>query len=388
MEEVRMIGSAEDLISQAQTKTGLSDFGADGWKEGLDRLLESIDIDLVPDPASLERVRSMILGRLINRLRIEDWYRSHSSEAAELTGPLVILGLPRTATTAVQFLLAVGTTFRYPRRWELVAPVPPPDLATEAEDPRRQAALNQAAGASRLSVRHISGVDGPADDGNLLGLDFHNQEIGFPVPTYTRWWRDADLSTTYAYHERVLRLLSSHRPPQRWLVKAPYHNFHVDDMAAHYPNARFVMTHRDPAVLFPSACSTVGDAQQTALPDQPYDPKVLGAFLLEHLVDGIDRAMRARSIIGEERFLDVSQHEMEQDAVAVARRVYEFLGLDLTDETTAEMQTWSEANKRGSRGVHTYSAEEYGLTTGAIRDAFQPYMQRFNIDVEPVADAR
>ena len=86
------------------------------------------------------------------------------------------------------------------------------------------------------------------------------------------------------------------------------------------------MTHRDPHCAFPSTCSTVASARADA--GEPSDPAALGAFLLEHLVDGIGRAMGARSDIGEDRFLDVTQLDLEADPTGTAERIYQFLGLD------------------------------------------------------------
>jgi hypothetical protein len=75
---------------------------------------------------------------------------------------------------------------------------------------------------------HIHQAGGPVDDGALLRLSFRNQELGWPATDYTRWWRDCDMRATYRYHHRMLRLLQQRRPPNRWLVKAPWHNFHLD----------------------------------------------------------------------------------------------------------------------------------------------------------------
>ena len=119
--------------------------------------------------------------------------------------------------------------------------MPPPDLATEHDDPRRPAGT-----APGLDVRHISAVDGPTEDNPVYGLHFHGQELGWPLPTYTRWWRDADQVSALAYHDRVLRLLHSSRPPYQWLLKAPAYLFFLPQVVAQYPGARFLMTHRDP----------------------------------------------------------------------------------------------------------------------------------------------
>jgi hypothetical protein len=177
-------------------------------------------------------------------------------------------------------------------------------------------------------------------------------------------------------------LLHATRPPYRWIVKAPYHNFHLADLATQYPNTRFVMTHRDPAVALPSTCSTVATAQQAALPDHALDPAAVGSFLLEHLVDGIGRAMSARQNIGEDRFLDVTQRELEGNPLGTVERIYDFLGLELNGDIRAAMSDWAEANRRGARGEHRYRAEDYGLTRDQIRRVFAGYIDRFQLGPE------
>jgi Sulfotransferase family len=372
----------EALIERAEASTGLSDFGAPGWQEGLERLVDAATTDLTLDPATEARLENKIDGRLTNRLLIESWYNKQQMESPEIDGLVVIHGLPRTATTVLQFLLTQGPDFRYQRRWEINSPVPPAEATSDADDTRRIAAVAKSRGVAEGSPLHISELDGPVDDNTILGLDFHNQELALPLPTYTTWWRESSLKSTYAYHERVLRMLHSGRGPYHWIVKAPYHNFHLSDLAAQYPDARFVMAHRDPSVLFPSACSTVASAQRDALPLQPPDPIALGSFLLEHLVKGVNRAIDDRERIGDHRFVDVTQQQVETDTVGTVERIYDFLGLSLDSSTRAAIDQWALANRRGARGPHRYSAEEYGLTGKEIRDAFRRYMDRFDIELE------
>ncbi|MFI5047186.1 MAG: sulfotransferase family protein [Acidimicrobiia bacterium] len=350
---------------------GLSDFGADGWQPGLDHLVAAA-ADLGDDADAITRIEGMILGRLVTRLRIEEWYRVHGTDAAHpVDGPVVIVGLPRTATTALHHLLGLDPRFRYPRTWEMANPLPPPDLATEQDDPRRPNRSNRGS-----DVRHISAPDGPTEDGTIYGLDFHNQELGQPVPTYTAWWRDADQRSGFAYHERVLRLLHSHRPPHFWLVKAPAYLFHLSQLVAQYPNARFVMTHRDPAQAIPSACSTIEAARQMLVPGWSAGP-TFGTEILEHFLEGVHRAVEARDVLGQDRFIDVAQKDVEADAVASAERIYAFLGLVLADEVRAAMAQWALDNRRGSRGEHRYTPEDYGLTDEGIRDAFRSYTETY-----------
>ena len=214
------------------------------------------------DGEAVARIEALVVERLVTRLRVEAWYEEHGAEAERhVQGPLVVFGLPRTGTTALHYLLSVDPQFRYLRSWELRDPVPPPDIATEEDDPRRPH------GDPSPDVRHIARVDGPAEDWPIHALAFDHAELTLPVPSHTRWWRTARHESLFPYHERILRLLHSHRPPEVWLLKLPAYLFLVSELAAHYPDARFVMTHREPVAAMASTCSTVAAGAPQAHPD-------------------------------------------------------------------------------------------------------------------------
>ena len=374
------MASAPVLIDRATASSGLVDFGVDGWQVGLEHLLDAVERDLGHQPSAVTSVQDTIVRRLKSRLEIEAWYAGRGDDGPPgLEGPVVIIGLPRTATTALHYLLSVDPQFRFPRQWEMAVPVPPPDPTTEAEDPRRRAMAGRG-----TDVRHISSVDGPTEDGYIHALHFGHQELALPVPSYSAWWRGADLRGTFAYQERVLRLLHSRRPPHRWLLKAPAYLFHLPEMSEHYPGARFVMTHRDPAAALASACSVVLDARNL-VSGLDQDRVALGREMVAHFSEGMRLAMQARSGMSPELFFDVGQMEVEQDPVGSAVRIYRYFDLEISDAVKVAMRDWAAANQRGSRGVHRYSAEEFGLTVGGIRRAFADYCEQFGSYMSPAA---
>ena len=380
-----MVPKADDselLLHEARTRTGLFDFGPDGWQEGFERLVAAAHSD-ISDPDEVARVEELIVTRLVTRLRIEDWYCAHAPETSHpVGGPLVIFGLPRTATTALQHLLSLDPALRYLRRWELDDPVPPPDASTESEDPRR---LSQS---DRADQQHIRRMDGPVEDGRIHELCFENSELVLPVPSYTEWWRSADHDAVLPYHERVLRLLHSHRPPRHWLLKFPNYLFLLPQVTAQYPDVRFVMTHRDPTVVVPSACSVVFASRRRRLPNATLDSDAFGTEVLEHLLVGVRRAMEARDALGPDRFLDVGQQQFETDPVGMAERIYEFAGLELDGTVRDAHATWASENQPGSRGAHHYRAEDFGLTAEGIASAFSTYLDRYGEYCAPASRPR
>jgi hypothetical protein len=159
------------------------------------------------------------------------------------------------------------------------------------------------------------------------------------------------------------------------LLKYPAYAYQLDDIFAQWPAVQFVWTHRDPAKLVPSTCSVTIDAWRRRIPDyEPEDWSVFGHQQLDRFAEAARRATEARKRIGDERFIDVSQEEMNAGAVAVAQRIYDFAGLPLSAEQRRTIQEWSEENKAGARGTHLYTAEQYGLTNDEIRGAFARYL--------------
>ena len=256
-----MIARPEELVRRAREATGLCDFGIDGWQEGLEQLVAAVETDLPGDELAASFVEQLSHDRLVTRLRIEEWYTAHQDEPSPpVEAPLLIIGLPRTGTTAVHYLLSTDPQLRYLRRWERDRPLPPPEAATEATDPRRDLTKTG-------TVLHIQSVDGPVEDGTVFGYHFHG-EVVLPLPSYLAWWRSASQQSALAFHERFLRLLHWRRPPHRWLLKYPYFAFHLPELMGRYPDARLVVTHRDPGRARsprPAAsCSSLGsDASRT-----------------------------------------------------------------------------------------------------------------------------
>ncbi|OHV31949.1 MULTISPECIES: sulfotransferase family protein [Pseudofrankia] len=374
--------TSERLLDAAVTATGLTDFGPGDFREGLDVLLDSLDRDGDLSPDTDAAVIGVFHRRLVNRLELEAWYREHPEiEDLPVRGPVDVNGLPRTGTTALANILSLDPQFRGLRGWEQSKPCPPPELDTELTDPRRLALVKEYAETSAdLKAMHLYDADATMEDSEILGMSFHGQQMTLPVYGYHAWWRGADLADTFQHHRRAIKLLQSRRPPDLWLFKAPHHKFHLEPLAAAYPDARFVMTHRDPAKAVPSYASIVSAILPPAAGER--DHRRLGQEICEHLRVGMENAVAARARLGEDRFFDVHHREFVADPMGTVRRVYDFLGLELRPEVERAMADWHAANRTGAHGVHHYTAEQFGLDEEQIRADYEFYIRRFGIEVE------
>jgi hypothetical protein len=374
--------AADQLLTEAAAAAGHSDFGPGDFRDGLAVLLDSLERDGDLDPATDAGVVGDFRRRLVNRLEVEAWYAAHPEvDDVTVRGPVDINGLPRTGTTALADMLSLDPRFRSLRGWEQAKPCPPPVIEDEANDARRQefvAMLGRRSAEER--AMHIFEVDATMEDTELLGMAFHGQQMTLPVPGYRDWWRDADLTATYAYHRRVVKLLGSRRPPDLWLFKAPHHKFHLEALASAYPDVRFVMTHRDPAKVVPSYTSLVSSILPPAAGER--DLHGLGQEICDHLRIGMEHAIAARGRLGEDRFLDVHHRELVSDPKGTVRRIYEWLGLELTAPVEQAILEWQQTNQMGAGGTHRYTAEQFGLSAAGIRADYDFYIRHFDVAVE------
>jgi hypothetical protein len=376
--------SVDALLADARASAGLDDFGEESFKQGLRRFLDGLREEVSLSDAAATGQVAALKRRLVNRLEVEEWYRTHPEVEEVRVGPSVsITGLPRTGTTALVNILSLDDQFRLLRSWEQSKPCPPPVLGEEDRDPRRLAALAAHERMTReqpeMMALHLWDPNTTEEDVELLGMAFGGQQLTLPIWNYRRWWREADLRPAFAYHRRVIKLLQSRRPPDRWLFKAPAHNFHLDALLDAYPDARVIITHRDPARSVPSAISFVSAVQ---LQELKIDPHEFGREHAEQLRTSAERSIAARARLGQERFLDVHHRDFVRDPFGVLKRVYAFLGQELTPGTLAKMEAWHAENRSGAHGAHRYTAEQFGLNTDRIREEFDFYIKQYDVPLE------
>ncbi len=121
------MASPGELMAAAVERTGLDDFGDDSFREGLEICVRALRDEARLNARGEGFVYDRIGLHLCQRLQVEDWYRRHPEIDDEpIEAPLFGLGLPRTGSTALSFLLARDPDIRYLRSWESSQPCPPP----------------------------------------------------------------------------------------------------------------------------------------------------------------------------------------------------------------------------------------------------------------------
>lgn len=376
--------SVERLVARAVEETGLDDFGEWSFREGLDRLVDSLATEAHLTELGERITRFRLRRLLVARLRIEDVYRRHSEIAAERPeAPIFIIGLPRTGTTALSNLLAADPRIRSLRVWESADPVPPPEEETQRTDPRIARAEAELAAMYQMwpTMRRLyfQAADGPTECQDLLGMEFRTLHFDgmARVPSYTAWILGCDMRPAYRYHLRTLGLLQWRCPPRLWHLKTPVHMLSLDALVEVYPDARFLWTHRDPVAVLGSVASLV--AYLHAMVSDRDDAAEVGRAELDQWAEAVRRAIAFRDRAGEARFADVRFEDLQADAVGAVERACERIGLAPDARARRAMEQWRGQHPPGVHGSHEYALEDFGLDAPTVRDRFAEYARRFDI---------
>jgi hypothetical protein len=362
----------DELIEQAISQTGLDDFGDDSFREGLEILFSSLRDEARLNARGEAFIYPRIVGYLAQRLQVEDWYRRHPEiDDVPIDAPLIGLGLPRTGSTALSMLLAQDPDVRYLRRWESSQPCPPPSTV-RGVDPRIPPDRGEMLG----TRHHVPGdTHGPMECHELMALDFksHLFQSLAQIPTYSAWLvGKADLESTLRYQRRVMKLLQWGEPTKPWRLKCPSHVLWLDALDTVFPDAKYVMTHRDPTDVILSVADLYADiiGSFTDDMDRPY----IGRLNVEHWSLGMDRALQFRAGGVDGRFYDIDFRAMQADPIGEVTGLYAWLGESVSDEFADRMRNWwTRAATERESSSHADPAE-FDIDFDTVRPLFARYV--------------
>ena len=378
--------SFDGLVGAARTLTGLSDFGPDTWQEGLGVLIKALDEEAALTPAGEDILAERIVEQLVQRLEFEQGWKAHPEIADEqIVSPVVGVGLGRTGSNALGFVMAQDPARRVLRAFEAMEPSPPDDLAqvgTDA-DPRIAKAKREHEIRQRDFPETMDKVPvnedgrGPTECVFLLSFDFRSQlfEAWGRIPSYSTWLFACDMTPAYDIHRRILQMLQWQCGPKKWFIRSPPHMHGIFELGRVYPDARFVQTHRNVDAMIPSEAALFSAflTSMTTEPDEPY----LGQHLADVRVECLRRLMAFRDDGREDRFFDIGFYDMRADAMGQIRKLYAWLGDELSDVAAQRMEAWWQANSAERQGARTYDPARYGVDPDDLRRRFAFYHDRY-----------
>ncbi|WP_431234864.1 sulfotransferase family protein [Mycolicibacterium psychrotolerans] len=378
------------VLADAQRKEGRSDWGPGDFEEPLGVLLDDYP------GAALNEIgehilRSGIVHSLRMRLRTQAWIERHPEILDEqIEAPIVVVGMMRSGTTLLQRLLAADTRLHCARGWEVVEAAPKLDHDFAGTDPRiaisevRESKSRELA--PELFAIHPMYAREAEEEIVFLADAFlsHVPESGANLPNYRSWLNTQDFAPAYRYLHRMLRFLQWQQRRRgitagRWVLKSPAHLGYLDALRDEFPGVHVVHMHRDPRTTVASGASL--NATLHAMHADEVDPRRVGAQWLERMGWTNDRAMAVRDSWSDEsvRVTDIQYEDAVADPIGEVRRVYDAVGLELTDTAATAMSDWL-ANRPREVPRPPYDLGAYGLSGGQVDERFSLYNKRFRKD--------
>jgi hypothetical protein len=371
------VGTVDDLHASATKITGLTDFGTDGYREGLEVLLDSYARDAELTPAGNQAKRAFLRGALVARLLSEAAWRQHPEHAdVPIERPIFVTGLPRTGTTALHRLLTADPAHQGLELWLTEVPQPRPPRETWAANPIFQGIQ---AGYSRHHLEHpefmglhYMSADQVEECWQLLrqSMTSISFECLAHLPTYSTWLAAQDWTESYRRHRRNLQLIGLPDAGRRWVLKNPSHLFALDALFAAYPDALVIQTHRDPRTAIASVCSL--SAEAAAGWSQIFHGDAVGRGQLELWARGLESFTAERAKHHPAQFYDVHFDAFVTDPIGTVEAIYAHFGLPLSDSTRDAMYALQAESATGDRRpAHRYTLSDFGLTGEQVDQRFE-----------------
>ena len=358
---------AEELVATAQANTGLSDFGADPWREGFEVLVRALNEEAELNLVGRLMTRSDLLIWLEARLQIEEACRRHPEiEDERVDAPVFIIGQARSGTSILFELLAADRQFGVPMNWEILFPCPPPEAATYRTDPRIGKAQHLLTQWSRVAPSfqsmHELGATIPNECKVAMNCTFTSDNLTglFQVPSYYAWLLRADLTVPYRYYRRLLKLLQWKNPRRHWLLKSPSHIESLPVLFDVFPDAQVVYTHRDPVKARASVVNLLGtlywmrsDKRFEAASFERLMTAEAYAASLDRVIDQIESGTIPRAQIHDFQFTDLLN-----DPLQALAALYGKLGLGLSAQAREAVVNYLAHKPRGKFGSNFYDVGE------------------------------
>jgi hypothetical protein len=381
----------DSLIASAKRATGLSDFGADDWREPFRVLVQSMEEDAALNLMGRLRTRSELLQLLEARLHIEDTYKHNPEiEDEEIVQPIIVVGQGRSGTSFLINTLAANPDNGALLHWEAMFPCPPPEKSSYHSDPKIKKAHQLIDQWNRVtptlaSMHEFAGYV-PMEDCLILALNFMAPSwfgsLG-QTAQYDAYMAKQDIAPALRYHQRVLKLLQWRNPRQHWVLKDPIHLDRLAAILKIYPDACFVWPHRDPVRALASTISLIGTLQW-GRSDHPFKG---GSF--EYVTDPANSAQRLNAVIDQleagvvpaRQFHNLLYRDLVDEPMSALESMYQHFGIALSENARHGMADYLAKHPRSSRPAHEFKIGPDQAVESA-REFYRRYQEYFGIPSE------
>ena len=380
---------AFDILQQAQRLTGLNDYGQWFNRAGFEALIESVvEHSDLTEPASRAYEQRMI-RLLSNLLRMQDDINHYPQILEqEIVHSVWIACLPRTGSTKLHRILAETDQFQTLLFWQGHNPGRIRDhrdngLAARKKDAKEYLEWLYEA-APEFQIAHPMYYEEVEEELLLQEYSFLSpQPISLShVPGYLQWLSQQNPGQMYEFLKVTLKYLQwqfGGENPKPWLLKCPTNLGFERFIVEHFPDAKFISTHRDPVKSVPSVCRIL-ETSREMYPSKTQFLESVGQFCLHNFAEAMNRQIGWRNTDTEAngRFLDIAFNEINARPKDAIERTFSFLNLSLDANALQSVENWLNNNQREKHGKNSYSLEHYALTEDMVREQFNDYEKLYS----------
>ncbi len=375
--------SSAALIAAASQRSGLTDFGKIDFREALDAYVDGLNQQL---PLFAERgsmiVQEEVVSALQHRLRIEDFIsRNPQVREERISRPVFVTGLYRSGTTRMQNLLSADPRLIHLQAWQTIAPVPVGETLSDGQDPRvatSQQALDMLKQAAPHAAQaHPLDATDPSEEFPLMIPSFRAHDAKQVGSDFANWLEVQDNTPMYRDLHRALQVLQFQfkRPrvsEQRFTLKAPIHLGNVTPLLKVFPDAKIIVTHRDP---FPAVHSFAMVRESLrGLYCDTIDLEMVGGAILEQAAGALTKLVALRKTSSEGTFFDLGFGEVIGGLGDRLDDIYHFIDAPLTNEVRDILHRVDEQRDEHKSRAARADAAIYGLSRDKVHDRTADYL--------------
>jgi hypothetical protein len=353
-------------------------------EQGLRQLLAALHKDTELSLFGRVSVHWDMIRLLRNAALVEQAHNANPAlGAAPVTAPVFILGLPRSGTTFLHGLLAEDDANLVPRNWQTIYPKPRPPGFNAATDKAARMVNRQlrlfAGLAPGFSGLHPIHADSPQECSEITAHVFQSWRFDtiFHVPDYFTWMEQRGDQAGFEFHRNFLQFLQKGLTGT-WVLKCPDHTFSLDRILQIYPDARFVIVHRDPVDVFASVAHLTEVLRRPFM--QNVDSVQIGAQVSERWLEGTRRlvAFDQRTDIPPSRKIHILHDDLIRNPMQTAASIYQQFNMTLSPQAESAMQKSLAARPHGGYARHApYSLKRFNVSTERLQARFAFYTSTY-----------
>jgi hypothetical protein len=348
-------------------------------RAGLVRLLESVAAESELSLFGRLSLRWDVQRLMQNAAGIAAAHRARPDlGASPVAAPIFILGLPRSGTSFLHALLAQDADNSVPRVWQTIYPLPHQAGAAAVRTVDRQLRMFDAF-APGFAALHPMDADSPQECSEITAHVFQSLRFDttFRVPGYQAWLERHGHADAFSFHKRFLQVLQD-GVPARWVLKSPDHTFTIDAILATYPDARFVVVHRDPMAVLAS------NARLTEILRKPFlrnvDAQEIGAQEARRWTEGANLLLEfdQRRDVPAARKLHLHHDDLVAAPLAAVAAIYAQFDMPLSPQAASAMSAYIAVRPNGGYAKHApYTLDAFKISAELLRPQFAPYVSTY-----------